>query len=74
MSDEPRETTTRVLQDGVHRVRPEEGDRLVKVWEATVRATHHFLSESDIQFFKPLVQDGLLVLADLFCVRDSAGV
>ena len=49
-----------VLQNGVDRVRAEEGDRVLEVWEAAVRATHHFLSESDIQFFKPLVLESLL--------------
>lgn len=62
-----------LLQDGVHPVRPEEGDRLVEVWEASVRATHDFLSESDIQFFKPLVLPGLLTLDHLLCVRDLEG-
>ena len=28
---------------------------IVEVWEASVRATHHFLPESDIQYFKPLI-------------------
>jgi putative acetyltransferase len=62
-----------LLQDGVHAVGPEEGDRVLEVWEASVRATHHFLSESDIQFFKPLVLQELLTLDHLDCVRDRDG-
>jgi len=73
MSVEPIGTSVRLLLEGVHHVRPEEGDRLVDVWEASVRATHHFLSDSDIQFFKPLVLNGLLGLTHLFCVRDMTG-
>ena len=46
------------LQEGVHLVTEHERAILVDVWEAAVRATHHFLSESDIQFFKPLVPKG----------------
>ena len=61
------------LQDGVHRVAQDEADRLVEVWEASVRATHHFLSESDIQFFKPLVQKGLPEVEELYCARDMEG-
>ena len=61
------------LMAGVHPVGRQEADRLVDVWEVAVRATHHFLSEADIQFFKPLVGDGLLGLATLACVRDAAG-
>ncbi len=47
--------------------------RLVEVWEASVRATHHFLSESDIAFFKPLVRDSLLQLEKLVCLRGEKG-
>lgn len=28
---------------------------IIEVWEASVRATHHFLSKKDIAFYKPLV-------------------
>jgi putative acetyltransferase len=47
--------------------------RVVEVWEASVRATHHFLTEDDIAFFKPLVRDRFLDLVELACVRDAAG-
>jgi len=43
--------------------------RLVEVWEAAVRATHHFLGEEDIQFFKPLVRDVYLDAVRLVCLR-----
>jgi len=62
-----------LFQEGVHRVWPGETDRVLEVWEASVRATHHFLSESDIQFFKPLVLPELLALDHLLCVRDREG-
>ena len=62
-----------LLQEGVHAVAPEEGPRLLEVWEASVRATHDFLSESDIQFFKPFVLPGLFALDYLRCVRDEDG-
>jgi putative acetyltransferase len=67
---EPRIT----LEDGVHRVQPAERDRLLEVWEASVRATHHFLAESDIQFLTPLVLNGVYSLSHLLCARDHAGV
>src|SRR5262245_34376977 len=66
-------TMLTLLQDGVDAVSPEEGDRVLEVWEAAVRATHHFLSEADIQFFKPLVLQALLTLDHLDCVRDREG-
>jgi putative acetyltransferase len=43
----------------------------VEVWEASVRATHHFVSEADIQIFKPLVQNALPQIAELACVRED---
>jgi len=62
-----------LLQEGVHAVAAEEGPRLLEVWEASVRATHNFLSESDIQFFRPLVLQELFGLDHLRCVRDAEG-
>jgi hypothetical protein len=40
-------------------VAPEDYPRVVEVWEASVRATHHFVTESDIEIFRPLVFDEL---------------
>lgn len=51
----------------------EEYPRVVEVWEAAVRATHHFLGEADIAFFKPLVRDEFLPAVELACVRDPLG-
>lgn len=34
---------------------PQDYDELLTVWEASVRSTHHFLAEKDIQFYKPLL-------------------
>jgi putative acetyltransferase len=62
------------LQEGVHPVGIDEADRLVDVWEASVRVTHHFLSESDIQYLKPLVLPALRGADKLFGVYDESGV
>lgn len=43
----------------IRRARTNDLDALVDVWERSVRATHHFLPESDIDFFRPLVRHGL---------------
>lgn len=59
------------LQAGVFPVHPDDFPRVVDVWEASVRATHHFVSEADLQFFRPLVRDGLPQLSQLACVRDE---
>src|SRR4029453_121410 len=60
------------LQPGVFPISPEDFPRVVEVWEASVRATHHFVSEADIHFFKPLVRDALPQMPALACVRDGS--
>jgi len=47
--------------------------RIVEVWEASVRATHDFLSEANIAYLKPLVRDTFLDLVTLSCLRDARG-
>lgn len=44
---------------------------LVTVWEASVRATHHFLTEADIQYFKPLILNTYFDAVALRCIRDE---
>ena len=44
---------------------------IARVWEASVRATHDFLSESDIERLAPLVRDRYLPAVRLFCIRDG---
>lgn len=58
-------------QEKITAVRAEEFPRLVEIWEAAVRQTHHFLSESDIAYFRPLVRDQFLYMVDLAAIRDS---
>jgi putative acetyltransferase len=64
---------TRSLQDGVHPIGAQDGDALLDLWEASVRATHHFLTEPDIQKLKPHVIPGLMGLPHLLGVRDAEG-
>jgi hypothetical protein len=54
-------------------VRPEDYPRIVEVWEASVRATHYFVSEPDVQSFKPVVREGLPQSETLVCMRDANG-
>lgn len=49
-------------------------DELTAVWEASVRATHHFLSEAAIQFFKPLVRNEFLKAVQLYSIRNETGI
>jgi putative acetyltransferase len=46
---------------------------ITDVWEASVRATHYFLTEAHIQFFRPLVQHSYLLDVNLRCIRNGDG-
>jgi putative acetyltransferase len=59
------------LQPGVFPIEPDEFPRVAEVWEASVRATHHFVSEADIQIFRPLVLEELPSVPQLAGVRDD---
>lgn len=52
-------------------IRREEYPRVIDVWEASVRATHDFLKEEDIQYFKPLILNQYLRAVELKCVRNE---
>ena len=36
---------------------PKDYDELLALWEASVRSTHHFLTEENILFYKPLIRE-----------------
>lgn len=57
----------------VDRVDKRDYQELVELWEAAVRATHDFLKEEDIEFFRPLILDVYLDAVDLRCVRGDTG-
>ncbi|MDQ3871012.1 MAG: acetyltransferase [Chloroflexota bacterium] len=62
-----------VERDEITGVGPEDFDRLVELWEASVRATHDFVAEADIVRFRPLVRDALPQIPTFACVRDVDG-
>jgi putative acetyltransferase len=43
----------------VRRARPDDNGRLLDLWQRSVRATHHFLEESDVLALHPLVAQEL---------------
>lgn len=47
--------------------------RLLDIWEASVRATHDFLPEEDLQELKPLILDQYFDSVDLRCAKNSNG-
>jgi putative acetyltransferase len=51
----------------------EDYPELISVWEASVRATHDFLTEEDILSLRPLILDQYFDAVELWCVRDADG-
>ncbi len=52
-------------------VLPEEYATLLTIWENSVRATHDFISDEDIAFFKPIVLEQAFPAVELRCVKDN---
>ncbi|WP_077401454.1 GNAT family N-acetyltransferase [Cellulophaga omnivescoria] len=48
-----------------------EYQEVVAVWESSVRATHHFLKEEDIEYFRPLILNTYLDAVELRCIRNN---
>lgn len=46
-------------------------NRLAELWEASVRATHHFLQETDIEKLKLCVTEGLASIRHLYVAFDA---
>ena len=61
------------LQEGVSMVGTDDYARVVEVWEASVRATHTFVTEADIEVIRPLGLDSLPNVPHLLCVRERTG-
>lgn len=52
---------------------PHDYAELLAVWEDSVRATHTFITEDDIAFFKPLIIEHGFPNVALHCVKTSDG-
>lgn len=48
-----------------------EYEELITVWENSVRATHDFLTEESIQFYKSLILKEYFFEVDLFCHKND---
>lgn len=55
----------------IDKIQESEYPEVVEVWEASVRATHDFLKEEDITYFKPLILNEYLKAVDLRCVTNN---
>jgi putative acetyltransferase len=57
----------------IRRAIPTDRERLFDIWLRSVRATHTFISESDIQSFIPLVRDYVASDAEFWVLCSDAG-
>lgn len=55
----------------VEHVFPDDYAEMLDVWEDSVRATHSFLSEQDIAFFKPIILEQAFPAVSLRCIKDT---
>lgn len=55
----------------VAQIRDDEHDRATQVWEASVRATHDFVTDADIALFRPLVHASFGEIRHLAVLRDD---
>lgn len=46
-------------------------ETLLRIWENSVRATHDFLKEEDLQYYKPLILNEYFYQVNLFCHEDD---
>ena len=47
---------------------------LIEIWEASVRASHHFLQEEDIAALRPLVLEHYFDAVALYCAKQNGTI
>lgn len=57
----------------IERASKAEYQTLIEIWEASVRATHDFLSEDDLQQLKPLILEQYFDAVNLTCAKTNTG-
>ena len=57
----------------VENVLPEHFAEMLDVWENSVRATHDFITEEDIEFFKPIIVEQAFPAVTLKCIKNETG-
>jgi len=57
----------------IESVHPGHYAELLVVWENSVRATHNFITEQDIEFFKPIILQQAFPAVTLRCIKNPTG-
>lgn len=58
---------------GIERAHEKDFAELTAVWEDSVRATHHFLPEADIEALRPQIREEYLPAVDLRIYKEPSG-
>ncbi|SNR83413.1 GNAT family N-acetyltransferase [Lutibacter flavus] len=59
------------MKHEIDKINKSEYKEVVDVWESSVRATHYFLREKDIEYFKSLILNTYLDAVELRCIRNN---
>jgi len=59
------------IRNKIDYIDKKEHKNVVELWEYSVRATHHFLKEEDIEYFKSLILNTYLDTVELRCIRNN---
>ena len=62
------------MTNKIDNIEKEEYKSVVELWESSVRATHHFLKEEDIEYYKPLILNTYLDAVELRCIRNNGKI
>lgn len=57
----------------IENVLPKDYAEMLSVWENSVRATHDFISDEDIEFFKPIIMEHAFPSVTLRCIKNNNG-
>ncbi|MFD1771665.1 GNAT family N-acetyltransferase [Sphingobacterium suaedae] len=58
------------MTNQIYKAVPSQLPRLIELWESSIRASHHFLSEEDIGFYRELIRT-YLPLMDVYCIDEN---
>ena len=59
---------------GIERYISNKYNEIADIWEASVRSSHHFLTENDIALYKPLVINRYLPAVELYVMRENGKI
>ncbi len=61
---------TKIIVERIDHLTDELRDELIGVWDKSVRSSHHFLSEEDLDYYRPRIRDIYFGAVDLFVIKN----